>query len=111
VPRVCLPLFSPTSRGAGGEWHAFYRLLLPPDASWLAEFRSELLTFPNGRFDDQVDALAQLLAWARTDMAMNTPAFEAPIFYFEDSEGNLHCSEDDDYEQFLPPDTDDPWGA
>ena len=87
------------------------QLLLPPEASWLAEFRSELLTFPNGRFDDQVDALAQLLAWARTDMAMDTPAFGAPIYYFEDGDGNIHSSEDDDYEQFLPPDTNDPWGA
>ena len=41
------------------------QLLLPADAAWLAEFRSELLAFPNGRNDDQVDALSQLLAWAR----------------------------------------------
>lgn len=39
--------------------------LLPRDAPWLAELRSELLGFPNARFDDQVDALSQLLTWVR----------------------------------------------
>ena len=33
------------------------RILLPTEASWLADFESELLAFPNGRHDDQVDAL------------------------------------------------------
>jgi predicted phage terminase large subunit-like protein len=39
-------------------------VLLPRDEPWLAEFVSELLSFP-GRHDDQVDALAQGLAWDR----------------------------------------------
>jgi predicted phage terminase large subunit-like protein len=39
-------------------------VLLPKDAPWLDEFISELLSFP-GRHDDQVDALAQGLAWRR----------------------------------------------
>ena len=39
-------------------------LLLPKDAPWLEEFEAELLSFP-GRHDDQVDALAQGLAWHR----------------------------------------------
>jgi predicted phage terminase large subunit-like protein len=39
------------------------QLLLPPDAPWLSDFRNELLSFPSGRFDDQVDALSQLLIW------------------------------------------------
>ncbi len=46
-----------TSRLEAGE------LILPEDASWLAAFERELLAFPAGRFDDQVDALSQLLAW------------------------------------------------
>jgi predicted phage terminase large subunit-like protein len=37
---------------------------LPRDAPWLEAFVSELLSFP-GRHDDQVDALAQGLAWRR----------------------------------------------
>jgi predicted phage terminase large subunit-like protein len=41
---------------------------LPRRASWLEEFTAELLAFP-GRHDDQVDALAQGLAWGRHDWA------------------------------------------
>jgi len=32
---------------------------LPRRAPWLEEFKRELLAFPNGRYDDQVDALSQ----------------------------------------------------
>lgn len=39
-------------------------LHLPNQAHWLATFVHELLGFPNGRHDDQVDALAQLMIWA-----------------------------------------------
>lgn len=39
-------------------------VLLPKEALWLDDFVSELLSFP-GRHDDQVDALAQGLAWRR----------------------------------------------
>jgi predicted phage terminase large subunit-like protein len=46
-------------------------VLLPKDASWLEEFEAELLSFP-GRHDDQVDALAQGLAWHRA-------AWKAPL--------------------------------
>jgi predicted phage terminase large subunit-like protein len=31
---------------------------------WVEEFVNELLTFPNGRHDDQVDSLVQALRWA-----------------------------------------------
>lgn len=41
------------------------QLHLPADAHWLAEFHSEILAFPNGRFDDQADALSQLMIWVR----------------------------------------------
>ena len=37
---------------------------LPRRAAWLEEFTAELLAFP-GRYDDQVDALTQGLAWGR----------------------------------------------
>jgi predicted phage terminase large subunit-like protein len=39
-------------------------VLLPKEAPWLEAFVAELLSFP-GRHDDQVDALAQGLAWRR----------------------------------------------
>ena len=32
-------------------------LMVPRNAPWLADFRHELLTFPAGKHDDQVDAL------------------------------------------------------
>ena len=39
------------------------RILLPVEAPWLADFESELLAFPSGRYDDQVDALLLCLDW------------------------------------------------
>ena len=36
---------------------------LPRRAEWLQEFRLELLQFPRGRHDDQVDSLSQFLNW------------------------------------------------
>lgn len=39
------------------------QVFLPERASWIDEFRTELLAFPYGRYDDQVDALSQLLNW------------------------------------------------
>ena len=39
------------------------RILLPNEALWLADFENELLAFPDGRYDDQVDALLLFLDW------------------------------------------------
>jgi predicted phage terminase large subunit-like protein len=41
------------------------QLILPKEVVWLADFEYELLGFPNTRFDDQVDALSQMLEWVR----------------------------------------------
>ncbi|MBN8531749.1 MAG: phage terminase large subunit [Alphaproteobacteria bacterium] len=41
------------------------KLALPRGAVWAAEFEMELLAFPHGAHDDQVDALSQYLTWAR----------------------------------------------
>ena len=38
---------------------------LPIEAHWLPDYLSELMMFPNGRYDDQVDSTAQALAWAK----------------------------------------------
>jgi len=38
-------------------------ILLPKEAPWLADFEAELLAFPHGRYDDQVDALLLFLDW------------------------------------------------
>lgn len=40
-------------------------LILPEEAHWRAGFESELLAFPKGRRDDQVDAVSQLIEWVR----------------------------------------------
>ena len=39
------------------------RILLPREAVSLADFENELLAFPGGRYDDQVDALLLFLDW------------------------------------------------
>ncbi|WP_375459737.1 phage terminase large subunit [uncultured Enterovirga sp.] len=37
------------------------RVLVPPDAPWLADYLAELCSFPNAKFDDQVDSTSQAL--------------------------------------------------
>ncbi|CAM5212711.1 hypothetical protein BTHI11S_03421 [Bosea thiooxidans] len=38
--------------------------LLPTEAPWLPEFRRELMAFPMGKYDDQVDSLVQFVEWS-----------------------------------------------
>ena len=38
-------------------------MFLPKDAPWLHEFKVEMMAFPNGKHDDQVDSLSQFLSW------------------------------------------------
>jgi predicted phage terminase large subunit-like protein len=38
---------------------------LPEEAPWLDDFRSEVLAFPYGKHDDQVDSMSQFLKWVR----------------------------------------------
>jgi predicted phage terminase large subunit-like protein len=66
--------------GATGQIEAG-QLLLPEDAPWLAEFRSELLAFPNARHDDQVDALSQLLNWVLRRQGNEPPPCAGPWLY------------------------------
>ena len=39
---------------------------LPDKAEWVADFVSELKTFPEGKFDDQCDSMSQALDWIKT---------------------------------------------
>lgn len=39
---------------------------LPREALWIDELRKEILQFPNGRHDDQIDSITQFLKWIRT---------------------------------------------
>ena len=38
---------------------------LPGSAHWLAEYQHELIVFPNGKYDDQVDSTSQALDWVK----------------------------------------------
>ena len=38
-------------------------VFLPAQAPWLDEYRKELISFPKGKHDDQVDSTAQALKW------------------------------------------------
>lgn len=38
-------------------------MFLPTSAPWLRDFETELLSFPDGRHDDQVDTVSQFLTW------------------------------------------------
>jgi len=49
------------------------RVLLPEAAPWLVDFERELLAFPNGRFDDQVDSAVQFLNWAAARVQYDVP--------------------------------------
>jgi predicted phage terminase large subunit-like protein len=40
---------------------------LPKDAHWKDDFMLEVLAFPNGRHDDQVDSMSQALIWMKDD--------------------------------------------
>ena len=39
------------------------KVIFPTNAPWLAAFETELLSYPSGRYDDQVDSLSQYLNW------------------------------------------------
>ena len=41
---------------------------LPNQADWLDSLLLELLAFPNGRHDDQVDSVSQFLKWVAREM-------------------------------------------
>ena len=48
-------------------------VLLPEKAPWLDDFRDEILAFPHGRYDDQVDSVSQFLAWAARNQMVRSP--------------------------------------
>ena len=40
-------------------------VFIPKEAPWLSDFLHEMLGFPNGRHDDQVDSVSQFLNWVQ----------------------------------------------
>lgn len=47
------------------------KVYLPEKASWLGEFQKEILAFPGGKHDDQVDSMSQFLNWATRPRSMS----------------------------------------
>lgn len=91
--------------GVSGPIEASH-LLLPTEASWLAEFTSELLGFPNARHDDQADALSQLMNWViRTRGLSHEGVVGSPIIFSVDDDGVLEISGNDVFC------VDDPWSG
>jgi predicted phage terminase large subunit-like protein len=39
------------------------RVYIPARTPWRADFENELMKFPNGKHDDQVDSVGQALQW------------------------------------------------
>jgi predicted phage terminase large subunit-like protein len=56
------------------------RIVVPKEAPWLADFLHELLAFPNGRHDDQVDSVSQFLCWASDPWSEPCVETGLPIF-------------------------------
>ena len=50
-------------------------VLLPASAPWLDAFRHELLQFPHGHHDDQVDSVSQYLAYRRRPYTLSEADF------------------------------------
>jgi predicted phage terminase large subunit-like protein len=55
------------------------RIVLPQEALWLADFENELLAFPAGRYDDQVDALLLFLEWFAQHEQYIYPVIGCPV--------------------------------
>jgi len=55
------------------------RLFLPDQAHWLGDLMGELLGFPGAAFDDQVDAITQLLLWVQDKDRYRLPVNAGPI--------------------------------
>jgi predicted phage terminase large subunit-like protein len=55
-------------------------VLLPEDAPWLADFLNELLSFPRGRHDDQVDSVSQFLYWFQQRAFQRVPIVSPFVF-------------------------------
>lgn len=54
------------------------QVFLPESASWLADYEHELLSFPLGAHDDQVDSTSQALEWLRSKSTNALPIVGTP---------------------------------
>jgi predicted phage terminase large subunit-like protein len=68
TPIPITPINSKIDRAATAEARVEAgELILPKQALWIDEFVKELLSFPQGRHDDQVDALAHIMRHTQQD--------------------------------------------
>jgi len=70
-------------------------LYVPVDAPWYADFRSELLSFPAGKHDDQVDAIGLVGQLLDQMLAGDAPKKPEPK---QDQSGYSAVEDDDDDE-------------
>ena len=52
------------------------KVMLPKAAPWLAEYRTELTSFPGSKYDDQVDSTTQALDHLRNNYGRNIEMWE-----------------------------------
>ncbi len=89
------------------------QLLLPENGAWVGAFRAELLGFPRVRYDDQIDALAQLMNWVLQREALGNDTVSAgPILFVHHDDGSTEIVGDYDglfsgSHRFIK----DPWAA
>jgi len=48
------------------------RVFIPAEADWRPDFQHELVNFPKGKYDDQVDSFSQFLNWAKRSLGTGT---------------------------------------
>lgn len=53
------------------------KVSLPIEATWLADYEAEMITFPNGKHDDRVDSTSQFLRWMRDRGGDSDTEFQA----------------------------------
>jgi predicted phage terminase large subunit-like protein len=58
-----------------------WQVHLAKDARRHADFLSEMLAFPNGRHDDQVDSVSQLLTWRQNVWMPRQAPIVVPFVY------------------------------
>jgi hypothetical protein len=74
-------------------------LYVPINAPWYEAFRSELLTFPTGRNDDQVDALG-LVGQLLDKMFKNKPAAPEKPEGFKDYKQRTDTAQPGDWQTY-----------
>jgi len=60
-------------------------VLFPREAPWLADLEAELLAFPSGRYDDQVDAFLLFFDWFAQADRLPTYGVALPVYGSDDS--------------------------